>query len=66
MILYDSRNAAPFTTDKAKYPTFAKLPAVQAGQVYGWNPETPTSWAQFAPTLRQLTTDLSQARPITG
>lgn len=66
VILYDSRNAAPFTTEKAKYPTFAKLPAVRAGQVFAWNPETPTSWAQFAPGLRELTADLGRVRPITG
>jgi iron complex transport system substrate-binding protein len=66
VILYDTRNAAPFTTERAKYPTVAKLPAVRANQVFGWNPETPTSWAQFAPALRQLTADLSRVRPITG
>lgn len=66
VILYDTRNAAPFTTEWAKYPTVAKLPAVQANQAFGWNPETPTSWARFAPALRRLTTDLSRVRPITG
>nr|WP_238355248.1 ABC transporter substrate-binding protein [Kribbella sandramycini] len=66
VILYDVRNAAPFTTELAKYPTVGRLPAVKAGQVYAWNPETPTSWAQFAPALRQLTADLAKVRPITG
>ncbi len=66
VILYDARNAEAFTTDRAKYPTFARLPAVRANQVFAWNPETPTSWAQFAPALRQLTADLGTVRPITG
>lgn len=66
VILYDSRSAALFTTDRAKYPTYARLPAVKAGQTFAWNPETPTSWAAFAPALRQLTADLSRLRPIAG
>lgn len=66
VILYDARNAEPFTVDKPKYPTFARLPAVRANQLYPWNPETPTSWAQFAPALRQLTTNLSNVRRITS
>ncbi|GAA1708923.1 ABC transporter substrate-binding protein [Kribbella yunnanensis] len=66
VILYDARNAEAFTVDRAKYPTFARLPAVRANQVFAWNPETPTSWAQFAPALRQLTADLGKVRPITG
>ncbi|WP_020386657.1 ABC transporter substrate-binding protein [Kribbella catacumbae] len=64
VILYDARSAAVFTTDQAKYPTYARLPAVKAGQALAWNPETPTSWAAFAPALRQLTTDLSRLRPV--
>ncbi|WP_433013012.1 ABC transporter substrate-binding protein [Kribbella sp. CA-294648] len=66
VILFDSRSAAMFTTDRAKYPTYARLPAVKAGQALAWNPETPTSWAAFAPALRQLTTDLSRLRPVSG
>ncbi|WP_165952495.1 ABC transporter substrate-binding protein, partial [Kribbella albertanoniae] len=66
VILYDARNAEAFTVDKAKYPTFDRLPAVRANQIFAWNPETPTSWSQFAPALRQLTTNLTKVRPLTN
>jgi iron complex transport system substrate-binding protein len=66
VILYDSRSTQVFTKDLAKYPTFARLPAVKAGQLLAWNPETPTSWAAFGVALRKLATDLGPVRPITG
>jgi iron complex transport system substrate-binding protein len=66
VVLYDTRNPSFFTTDLAKYPTLAKLPAVQAKQVLPWNPETPTSWAAFAPALRDLAAKLSAFRPGVG
>lgn len=62
VILYDTRNASFFTTDLASYPTFARLPAVRAGQLYPWNPETPTSWAAFAPALKDLADKLAAAK----
>jgi iron complex transport system substrate-binding protein len=65
-VLYDTRNASFFTTDLPKYPTLAKLPAVQAKQVLPWNPETPTSWAAFAPALRDLADKLSGFRSGVG
>lgn len=65
-VLYDTRNASFFTTDLPKYPTLAKLPAVQAKQILPWNPETPTSWAAFAPTLRDLADKLSGFRAGIG
>jgi len=66
VVLYDVRNPSFFTTDLAKYPTLAKLPAVQAKQVLPWNPETPTSWAAFAPALRELSDKLSGFRAGVG
>src|SRR5919202_5295036 len=62
VVLYDTRNPSFFTTDLAKYPTLARLPAVQAKQILPWNPETPTSWAAFAPALRDLADKLSGFR----
>jgi iron complex transport system substrate-binding protein len=66
VILYDGRNTEPYLTDAARYPTFARLPAVRAKQVFAFNPETPPSWAQFAPVFRQFTTNLGTVRPVTG
>lgn len=65
VLLYDARGDAMFTTDLAKYPTLANLPAVRAKQMIAWNPETPTSWAAFAPALRTLATSLALFRPAT-
>lgn len=62
VILYDARNESFFTSDLASYPTFARLPAVRAGQLYSWNPETPTSWAAFAPALKELADKLAAAK----
>lgn len=58
VLLYDTRNGSYFTTDLAKYPTVAKLPAIQAKQTVGWNPETPSTWSAFAPVLRDLAAKL--------
>jgi iron complex transport system substrate-binding protein len=66
VVLYDVRNPSFFTTDLAKYPTLAKLPAVGARQVLSWNPETPTSWAAFAPAVRELAGKLSGFRAGIG
>ncbi len=62
VLLYDARDASLFTTELAKYPTLANLPAVQAKQMLAWNPETPTNWAAFAPALRDLAGKLSGFR----
>jgi iron complex transport system substrate-binding protein len=64
VVLYDSRSPSYITTDLAKYPTLAKMPAVQAKQLVPWNPETPTSWAAFAPALSTLATALTPFRPV--
>jgi iron complex transport system substrate-binding protein len=59
VLLCDSRDPSYFTTDLAKYPIFAKLPAIQAKQVIAWNPETPSTWTAFAPVLRDLAAKLN-------
>lgn len=59
VLLCDSRDPSYFTTDLAKYPIFAKLPAIKAKQVIAWNPETPSTWAAFAPVLRDLAAKLN-------
>ncbi|GAA4680614.1 ABC transporter substrate-binding protein [Phytohabitans rumicis] len=64
VLLYDSRNPSYFTTDLAKYPTVAKLPAITANQAVAWNPETPSTWAAFAPALRDLAAKLSAFKTV--
>lgn len=66
VLLYDSRNASYFTTDLAKYPTVANLPAIKANQAVAWNPETPSTWAAFAPVLRDLATKLTSFQRVAG
>lgn len=64
VLLYDSRNASYFTTDLARYPTVASLPAIKANQALAWNPETPSTWAAFAPTLRDLASKLTAFKRV--
>lgn len=64
VLLYDSRNASYFTTDLARYPTVANLPAVKANQAVAWNPETPSTWAAFSAALRDLTGKLSAFKTV--
>lgn len=63
VFLYDKRNEAFFTTNLKKYPTLANLPAVRAGQLTAWNPETPSAWSTFAPALNDLAQALSSFKP---
>lgn len=64
VLLYDSRNPSYFTTDLARYPTVANLPAVKANQAVAWNPETPSTWAAFGKALRDLTGKLSAFKTV--
>lgn len=66
LLLYDSRNPQYFTSGLADRPTLANLPAVKAGQIAAWNPETPTSWKAFAPALEGLADIIGKARPGVG
>lgn len=64
VLLYDSRNPSYFTTDLARYPTVANLPAVKANQAVAWNPETPSTWVAFGKALRDLTGKLSAFKTV--
>ncbi|MGN9913347.1 ABC transporter substrate-binding protein [Phytohabitans sp. LJ34] len=64
VLLYDSRNPSYFTTDLARYPTVANLPAIKANQAVAWNPETPSTWAAFGKALRDLTGKLSTFKTV--
>ncbi|MEU5155896.1 ABC transporter substrate-binding protein [Glycomyces sp. NPDC021274] len=56
-------NIAPETL-LADYPTWAALPAVQAGQVYGWNGEPVYSHIGGAVELERITEGLAAAQPL--
>ncbi|GAA2277455.1 siderophore-binding protein DesE [Glycomyces scopariae] len=48
----------------ADYPTWAALPAVQAGQVYGWNGEPVYSHVGGAVELERIAEGLAAGRPL--
>ncbi|WP_205323697.1 ABC transporter substrate-binding protein [Glycomyces sp. YM15] len=56
-------NIAPETL-LADHPTWAALPAVEAGQVYGWNGEPVYSHIGGAVELERITEGLSAAQPL--
>lgn len=56
-------NIAPETL-LADYPTWAALPAVQAGQVYRWNGEPVYSHVGGAVELERITEGLAAAQPL--
>lgn len=62
LILNDIRGQALTTAQMtADQPTFATLPAVQAGQVADWHFESPYSYASFTAILRDLAEAVSSA-----
>ncbi|WP_433236169.1 ABC transporter substrate-binding protein [Streptosporangium sp. CA-135522] len=64
VILYDSRSQALKLDEMLKKPTFAKLPAVKAGQVYPWKAEAPFSYQGYADYLEELVADLKKAHAL--
>lgn len=50
----------------AEAPVYAKLPAVKAGQVVGWDDKMPFTYAQYATWLNDVNTTLAGARKVTG
>jgi len=62
VLLYDERVESYFTKNRDNYPTLANLPAVRAGQLTAWNPETPSAWSLFAPAVSELADTLSRCR----
>ena len=50
----------------ADAPVYAKLPAVQAGQVGGFDDKMPFTYAQYAVWLTEVNAVLSSAKAVTG
>ncbi|MFI7700701.1 ABC transporter substrate-binding protein [Nonomuraea sp. NPDC049480] len=64
VILYDTRTQALKPEEMLKKPTFAKLPAVEAGQLYPWNAEAPYSYQGYATFLEGLVANLKKAKKL--
>ncbi|MEV0592490.1 ABC transporter substrate-binding protein [Nonomuraea cavernae] len=64
VILYDTRTQALKPAEMMKKPTFAKLPAVKAGQLYPWKAEAPFSYQGYADFVEQLVADLKKANKL--
>ncbi|WP_188193055.1 ABC transporter substrate-binding protein [Nonomuraea sp. SYSU D8015] len=64
VILYDTRTQALKPEEMLKKPTFAKLPAVVAGQLYPWNAEAPYSYQGYAAFLEGLVANLKKAKKL--
>jgi iron complex transport system substrate-binding protein len=64
VILYDTRTQALTPEEMMKKPTFAKLPAVKADQLYPWRAEAPFSYQGYADFLEELVTNLKKAKAL--
>ncbi|MFI7613380.1 ABC transporter substrate-binding protein [Nonomuraea terrae] len=64
VILYDTRTQALKPEEMMQKPTFAKLPAVEAGQLYPWSAEAPFSYHGYADFLENLVANLKKAEPL--
>ncbi|SDD25051.1 ABC transporter substrate-binding protein [Actinokineospora iranica] len=62
LILNDSRDFTLPQAEMAKIPTWAELPAVKAGQLGLWHPETPMSYQKLTPVIRELASVVEKAR----
>lgn len=64
VILYDTRTQSLKPEEMMKKPTFAKLPAVEAGQLYPWRAEAPFSYQGYASFLEELVSNLAKAKKL--
>lgn len=64
LIIRDRRPGAITEAEYAEIATWASLPAVQAGQVANWYPETVYSYQGFTGYLREMTAAIQAARPL--
>ncbi|NUP80514.1 MAG: ABC transporter substrate-binding protein [Nonomuraea sp.] len=64
VILYDTRTQSLKPEEMMKKPTFAKLPAVKAGQLYPWRAEAPFSYQGYASFLEELVSNLKKAKKL--
>ncbi|RIV37415.1 ABC transporter substrate-binding protein [Micromonospora radicis] len=65
LILLDNRSTALQPADLTAKPTWKQLPAVQAGQVTGWDAVPRFSYAGAAPLLENLATAIQGAKKLT-
>lgn len=61
LILLDNRTQSLPLADLKKKPTFARLPAVEAGRITPWAMEERYSYAGFAPVLERLADAIQEA-----
>ncbi|MEV4457063.1 ABC transporter substrate-binding protein [Microbispora sp. NPDC049633] len=64
LILLDNRSTALQPKDLTSKPAWAKLPAVAADQVVGWDPVPRFSYAGAAPILENLATAIRDAKKL--
>ncbi|KPC62024.1 ABC transporter substrate-binding protein [Streptomyces chattanoogensis] len=64
VLLLDNRTATLQPKDLAAKPSWAKLPAVKAGQVTPWSSEPRFSYAGAAPLLESLTKAIEGAKKV--
>ncbi|GAB3880546.1 ABC transporter substrate-binding protein [Microbispora camponoti] len=64
LILLDNRGTALQPKDLTSKPSWAKLPAVGAGQVVGWDPVPRFSYAGAAPILENLASAIRNAKKL--
>ncbi|RFU88064.1 ABC transporter substrate-binding protein [Streptomyces triticagri] len=65
LIMIDNRSNALPAKELAKKPTWARLPAVKAGQTVPWAMEERYSYAGFAPVLEQLAAAIEKSKRLT-
>lgn len=64
VILFDARAYDGLKADLDKIPTWASLPAVQAGQVYPWYAAAPYSYKAYASIYQELADELRGAQDL--
>ncbi|MEV4177575.1 ABC transporter substrate-binding protein [Nonomuraea sp. NPDC049709] len=62
VILVDARSQSMKIEEMAKKPTWAKLPAVKAGQLYPWHAAERYSYLGYAKVMEELKTNLDKSR----
>ncbi|GAA3556695.1 ABC transporter substrate-binding protein [Nonomuraea rosea] len=62
VILVDARSQSMKIEEMAKKPTWAKLPAVKAGQLYPWHAAERYSYLGYAKVMEELAANLEKSR----
>lgn len=66
LIMIDNRSSALPAKELAKKPTWARLPAVKAGQTVPWAMEERYSYLGYAPVLEQLAAAITSSKKLSG